>query len=135
MSQQSLFEGYKVQDRRVSISGGFATVDGATVPKMRMGKRVRMLVEGEVTAVKHKIDKDGKVERQHVVVLDKFTFGEGFSPDDEEEPEDEPDDLEITISTPGHEPVETTTAGMRSLTEKLQTGEVYIDANGEAQHI
>ncbi len=31
--------------------------------------------------------------------------------------------------------VETTVAGLRSITDKLKTGEIFVDANGEAQHI
>lgn len=131
MEQQKLFEGYRVDDRRVSISGGFATADGATVPVMRMGKVVRMLVEGTVTAVKHKIDKDGKVERQHVIVLDNFTFGEGFTEDEREDDAD----LKMTITAGDGDPVETTLKGMNAVSEMLQTGEVYIDDNGEAQRV
>lgn len=137
MTQQgALFEGYRVKERRASISGSFATVDGATVPVMRLGKHVRILVEGEVTSVKHKTDKDGNVERQHVVVLDKFTFGEGFVEDDEEPDPDPLDgDLTMTITAGDGDPVTTTVSALHSVTEKLQTGEVYIDDNGEAQHI
>lgn len=77
MSEQlPLFEGYRPVASRLSVTGGFATVDGHEVPALAIGTKVRFLVEGEVTSVKHKLDKDGLMERQHVVVLDGFTMDE-----------------------------------------------------------
>lgn len=74
--QIPLFEGFRPMGARLSLTGGFASVDGAQIPTMKIGTRVRFLVEGEVTSVKHKLDKDGGMERQHVVVLDGFTADE-----------------------------------------------------------
>lgn len=105
--QLPLFEGYRPQHARVSISGGFATVDGATIPKLSIGKRVRFLVEGEVTAVKHQMDKNGDLERQHVVVLDGFTADENYPSTN--------GDTKVTISTPDGKSVDTTTGEIQRL--------------------
>ncbi len=76
--QLPLFEGHRPDHARLSITGGFATVDGASIPTMQIGTRVRFLVEGEVRSVQHKLDKDGGMERQHVVLLDGFTADENY---------------------------------------------------------
>lgn len=75
-TQLPLFEGFRPEHARLSITGGFATLDGTVVPSMKIGDRVRFLVEGEVTSVTHKLGKTDGMERQHVVVLDKFTADE-----------------------------------------------------------
>ena len=116
MSEQlPLFEGFRPQHSRLSVTGGFATVDGAHIPVMKIGERVRFLVEGEVTAVKHKLDKDGGMERQHVVVLDGFTA-------DERPIDREHEDMKVTISSVTADgevqEVETTTGTISRLADR-----------------
>ncbi len=92
--QLPLFEGHRPTQARLSITGGFATVDGASIGPMKLGTRVRFLVEGEVKSVQHKLYKDGIAERQHVVVLDGFTTDEDY-----------PLGKDTTVSINGSDPV------------------------------
>lgn len=65
------FEGKLPDASRHSISGSFATSDDEPnlLPDLHLDDLIVLRCVGKVTAIKHARQKDGAMERQHVIVL------------------------------------------------------------------
>jgi len=66
------FEGHRPDGSRHSISGSFSTEDddGNPLPDLPLDQLVTLRVVARVKAVNHKRDKEGALERQHVLVIE-----------------------------------------------------------------
>lgn len=68
------FENSQPSGLRFTVTGSTNSVDDPGLDAYSLGESVTLTVVGHISAVNHKVIKDGTIERQHVVQADTIRF-------------------------------------------------------------